>query len=454
MGSQYELTDNDREAIRSFASQGLSNQQITAETGIPQKNVASYRTYVEKKGLIAVGNSPQMAGIAGNSPQPGSSSIVSEVASAIKDGVQLGRETAPPPQGAADPADMIRAATQAIKTGAEMKGGNGNGQPQGELLQFLTTLVTQQESSSQAIITQLNTQHTNALDRMKEDHRLRMDELDKKFEREKERDKDYWGRIETAREKADEQRKELEKEERKLITDKLNGVDEQVTKNLEHANKLIEEREKSSDRYIELSEKLGGELADLRKEIGKGDGTQELLKHAIERLGEPIVKAIEKRGSNGALTLPGAVKQGAKREGAGVGLGKKVKEAIAQVVTKKLAPYIKEGREQMLKHLRKWPEVSMKFLVDLLWSWRMYADVSAYIQTAITFIVLNDIDELVEKAGDHLTDEARKALLSDKAKKWWAELQKEINKRVIDEERAQAAYDDYTDKGEKKGEQE
>ena len=398
----------------------------------------------------------------GQSRAPGATtrSAVAEMVEGIERLDELGekRATRHTPQSPTPMKDPVETATKAIETGIELasKGnGNGNGQPQGEFLEFLTTLVTQQDKSSQAIINQLQTQHTNALDRAKVDHGLRMQELEAKFEHEKQRDQDYWARIETTRQESDKQRGEMEKEQRKLVGEKLDTVNQQVKENLEHSNRLIEEREKSSDRYVELSERLGSELAELRKEMGKDNGTQELIKHAISRLGEPIIRAIEKRGDNGgALALPSAIESDTKKGGANLGLGDKVKGAVKKAFLAKLSPYIKEGMEQMLKHLKKWPEVSMKFLVDLLWSWRMYADVSGYIQAAITFIVLNDIDELVEKAGSHLTDEARKALLSDKAKKWWAELQKAINERVRDEEKAQAAYDKYATEGKKKGEKE
>ena len=454
------LSEEQQRQVEDLYTQGLKPSAITQElelTGLG-RSVAAH--CLNLRNANAMGTGPKPA--EGQSRAPGATtrSAVAEMVEGIERLDELGekRTARHTPQSPTPTKDPVETAKGAIETGIELASrgnGNGNGQPQGELLEFLTTVVTQQREAHANIMEQIQSRHTNDLSRIEKDHDHKMEELKLKAEADRLREQDYWARIETTRQESDKQRGEMEREQRKLVGEKLDTVNQQVKENLEHSNRLIEEREKSSDRYVELSERLGGELAEVRKEMGKDNGTQELIKHAISRLGEPIIRAIEKRGDNGnAIALPRAVGSDVKKGGANLGIGDKVKGAVKKAFLAKLSPYIKEGMEQMLKHLKKWPEVSMKFLVDLLWSWRMYADVSGYIQAAITFIVLNDIDELVEKAGSHLTDEARKALLSDKAKKWWAELQKAINERVRDEEKAQAAYDKYATEGKKKGEKE
>lgn len=446
------LTDEDRGRITQLASDGLSSREIARQLELPLGSVGGYIAYLKREGVV---HQPA-PGIPGNpapstGPQP-SSSIVSEVATAIKDGVQIGRETAKPTEGGGG---AVETATKAIETGIDLAtrgSGNGNGQPHTDLLKFLSTVVTQQRDAHTNVMEQIQSRHNNDLARIQKDHDLRMEETKQKVTAERNREQDYWKRIEEARQTSDKQRGELEKEERKLISEKLDSINEQSTRNLEHANKLIEQREKSSDRYIEMSEKFSGELAELRKEMGKEDGTQELIKHTIEKLGEPIIRAIEKRagGDNKAVAALGTTTtpEKAQKEGVSMGLGGKMKSAVKQALLKQFAPYIKEGLEQVRKHLQKWPKVSIKVLVDLLWSWRMHADATAYIQTAVTFIVLNDVDELVKKAGDYLTDDLRKLLATPKAKKWWAALQDAINERIAQEEEAARAYQDYTRKPE------
>lgn len=449
------LTEEQQRQVEDLYTQGLKPSAITQElelTGLG-RSVAAH--CLNLRNANAGGTGPKPAEGQLRVPGAAGHSAVAEMVEGIERLDELGEKRAArhTPQSPTPTKDPIETAKTAIETGIELASrgnGNGNGQPQGELLQFLTTVVTQQREAHANVMEQIQSRHTNDLSRIEKDHDHKMEELKLKVEADRLREQDYWARIETARQETDKQRMEMENKQRDMLAEKLDVANQQAKENLEHSNKLIEEREKSSERHLEMSERFGGELAELRKEIGKDNGTQELIKHAIERLGEPIVRAIEKRGGNGdALALPRAVGN-TKKGGANLGLGDKVKGAVKKAFLAKLSPYIKEGMEQMLKHLRKWPDVSMKFLVDLLWSWRMYADVSGYIQAAITFIVLNDVDELVEKAGSYLTDEARKALLSDKAKKWWAELQKAINERVRDEEKAQAAYDHYADEGRKK----
>lgn len=443
------LTDEDRQRIYQLAVQGLTTREIARQLEVPGRSVGGYISHLKLSGLFpntAPGNPGEPQGGAVGAQPAGS--VVSEVAAAIKDGVQLGRETAGPPQGTGDP---IETATKAIETGIDLAtrgSDNGNGKADGQLLQFLTTVVTQQREAHTHVMEQIQSRHDNDVVRIEKDHDLRMGELKLKIEAERNREQDYWTRIETTRQEADKQRAELEKESRKLMGDKLDTVNDRITQNLEHANKLIEQREKASDRYIEMSERFSGEVAELRKELGKEDGTQELIKHAVERLGEPIIRAIEKRaGDNSGPAPRGVVEKKTQTGGAKMGFGGNVKNAVKNALVKQFLPYIKEGLEQARKHLDKWPKVSMKVLVDLLWSWRMYSDVSAWIQTAITFIVLNELDEVVKKAGEYITSDFRKLLATEKAKEWWTALQDAVNERVNEEEKAAKAYQAaYADK--------
>lgn len=446
------LTDEDRQQISELASQGLSTREIARQLEVPGRSVGGYISHLKLSGLLptTLGNLEEPRdGIARTQP---TGSVVSEVAAAIRDGVQLGRDTARQPE---DTGSAVESATRAIKTGIDLAkesgngNGNGNGKAPAELLQFLTTVVTQQREAHQHVMEQIQTRHDNDLSRIQKDHDLKMAELKLKVESERERDKDYWQRIEASRQETDKQRLALEKEERALVAGKLDTVNEQVKENLEHANRLIEEREKASDRYMQLQEKFTEDIAALRKELGKDNSTEEVIKYAIDRVGDPIIHAIQSRAGD-KVALPETTLQPKGHEMGGV--VDKLKNGLKSAYLSRFKPYIEEGIEQLLKHLRKWPDVGMEVIVDWLWSMRMYAETAAYVQTAITFILLNDLDEVTAKAGNLITGEARTLLAGDKAKEWWAALQKEINERVKQEREARAAYGSYLNQEPKAGE--
>lgn len=459
------LTDEQIERICELANEGFTPGQIGQELGINGRRISGYYTNLAKEGRITVVNHGKPRSTTATAVPPQSS--VGELVEGIERLDELSdkratRQAPAAPQSGKDPVEIAKGA---IETGIALGrgGGNGNGQPQSELLQFLSTVVTQQREAHQNVMEQIQSRHDNDTARVEQEHEARMEEQRLKIEADRTREREYWKRIDVSRQEETKRREdaakeerariqELQKEERKFVTDKFDTVNAQVRENLEHANRLIDEREKSSDRHIEMQERFSAELRELRKEMGKGSDTEELVKYAIDKVGEPAIRAIEKRvgTNNAALSLAEGTKPTLK--GADVGLGGavgKVKAGLKNALIGRFMPFIKEGIEQLLKHLQKWPDVGMSVLVDWLWSIRMYTETAGYAQTAIAFIVLNDVDDLVKKAGSLLTDEARTLLASDKAKKWWAELQQAVNERINQEKQAREAYDAYTHQGEK-----
>ena len=318
---------------------------------------------------------------------------------------------------------------------------NGNGElPQtAGLLEFLGTIVTQGEKSSQHIITQLQTQHNNDLARMNKEHDLRMAEQEARLADQRARDREYWDRIDNARKEEEKHRDEFRKEEQTLILDKLAEVNTQATVNLKHAEELITARQESSEALIEARTEFADQIVELKKTSGGDEGTKQLVELAINRIGGPIVSAIEGRTTSGgaAETKPAQSLTGkAPNKGADMfGIGALKKAFVGQ-----FKEYVDGMLDQVVKHIKRWPDVPIGTIVDLLLTGRLYQETAGYAQIAINAVLLNSLAELVEKAGKFLSEAARETLATKKAGEWWDALQKSLNERLQEEEAAKAAY--------------
>lgn len=442
---KVELTDEDRAAVLDLAKQGLTVRETSRELDIDGRQIAGLYRIFEQKGLVTPAVSTPSHKRRNNPPSShANTGGVTEIVEAVDRLHELSEKIRHTGEEEV-PRSSISELVQGVRELHELSGlngtGGGNGQligAQGGLLEFLGTIVTQQDKSSQSILTQLQTQHTNDLERLDKSHEQRMEELKAKLASDKERERAYWERLDKQRTEENDRREKLGKEQQQLITDKLSEVSEKATENLNHAEELIKARQDSATELIAAKTEFSDQIIDLKKAAGGEDATKQLVELAIDRLGSPIVKAIEGRtGGASASTEKPSVTSAAQKAGGGEVFGAgKLKEAILN----SFKDYIKEGLEQAVKHLQKWPAIPIDAIADLLWGARMYADVGTYAQAACTFVVLNDLDDFVKKAGKHLTADFRKAFSAENAQKWWSELQAAIVLRMHQEKATREAY--------------
>lgn len=302
---------------------------------------------------------------------------------------------------------------------------------EGGLFPLLESMMTQQTTAHTQMMERMDTSHKHATQRIKDESDARIKEMEIKHKREaeeaeakrkdeKEREREYWDRM--GKQRAEEQ-KALEKlriKENEMVQEKLETLTKNVDKQLEHANELISTREESSRESIKMQQHFSDELTALKRKIGGSDQVEKIAEMAIEKLGKPIINVIEGRvvGDNGE-SAKGDAGMGALGD-----IGQRLAKGFKDGFMREVAPQIKEYSDKFSEWIVK--DLPIAMVLKQLEAWAEDPKYGKYVQAAVSFIAMNNLDELLKQGRDYLGERAKEVLATDKAKTWYQRLRDAI----------------------------
>lgn len=254
-------------------------------------------------------------------------------------------------------------------------------------------------------------------------------------------------KIEEIREKSLQERQDYLTKKEELIDARAEAKTAEAKAELAKAEELAKTKLDFTEKHIGLLNEHAKTVRDMAKDQGETQ-LEKLAELAIERIGDPIVRAVtnkEGTGNGSGMALTGAPKKSttqaeeSKGENNVGGLFAGIGKGVFKKIIAKYPDELRKVGDKLAYYIEKWPRLPIGLAVDMLWSWRNDPSIGHYVQTGIAWLMGEELSSLVGLIGASFTDAAKQACSTEEAKKWWNVFQEQIIERYEDEER-QAAF--------------